>query len=494
MEQRFCVLNDDYSLASWEGMPYAIVSKSRAEAAPVSEAEMNVLWFCDGTIDLNLPVIPESVREIADLAERNGVIRRVSGGETRDLEESYTAYPNKYIEAAHWSVTGKCNYRCRHCYMSAPDAVLGELSHEEIMDIARQIADCGIRKVSLTGGEPLIRKDFLQIVEALLERGIRITTIYSNGRLVTDELLQALSGMGIHPEFNMSFDGTEGWHDWLRGIPGAEREVRSAFERCAVYGFSTAAEMCLHRQNAHTLRSSINALASWDCSSLKTNPISVSGAWRESGRRESISMDALLQTYLDYVPRYYEDGMPLSLMLGGFFHASPVEPDAFGIPILKPPRDPEELCVCGHARMTLYISPEGRTLPCMPLSGMKIQQQFPLIGETGLRECLQDSFYMQLIEMPVSEYLKQNPECGSCRHARICAGGCRAGGLEREPDNLVAPDRAACRICRDGWIPKILAAVYRARPDAALQAEIPDDLWQEYLAAAEALLAEKPVA
>ena len=51
----------------------------------------------------------------------------------------------------------------------------------------------GVRKIRLTGGEPLVRRDFLEIVDALLERGIMIPTIYSNGRLVTDELLDTLA-------------------------------------------------------------------------------------------------------------------------------------------------------------------------------------------------------------------------------------------------------------------------------------------------------------
>ena len=51
------------------------------------------------------------------------------------------AAQNRFVRTAHWSITGKCNYRCRHCYMSAPDAKLGEIDHDTMMDLARQIAD-----------------------------------------------------------------------------------------------------------------------------------------------------------------------------------------------------------------------------------------------------------------------------------------------------------------------------------------------------------------
>ena len=76
--------------------------------------------------------------------------------------------------------------------MSAPEAKLGELSHETIMNIIRQIDECGITQVSLTGGEPLIRRGFEEIVRELTKRKIRITQIYSSGFLVNEKLLDML--------------------------------------------------------------------------------------------------------------------------------------------------------------------------------------------------------------------------------------------------------------------------------------------------------------
>ena len=459
----FYKLKPDFMLRGGQKLPYALVHR-KGGTLFITAKEMQALQLCNGRIDLNLPLVPQEVRDLLPTLEKHGVISRCEKGDSIAPEQEYRLYPARYIRTAHWSITGHCNYRCKHCYMSAPDAKYGELDHETIMSMVQQLIDCGVMEVSLTGGEPLVRKDFLEIVDALLAGGITITTIYSNGKLVTDRLLDELDRRGIRPEFNMSYDGTEGWHDWLRGIPGAGRIAEEAFLRCREKGFPTGAEMCIHQGNKHLLRDTVNRLAELGCRSLKTNPISNVGAWKDGGYGESISVDELYQLYFDYIPHYYEDGMPLSLQLGGFFSANPRKPEEYDIPAIKNCADPDKTCVCGHARMVMYISAEGRALPCMALSGMDIQQEFPLIPEIGLARCITDSRYMRLIDTRATEVLNHNPECKSCEYALQCLAGCRASALETAPDDILAPDRAICGIFKGGWVQRIDRLMQEIKP------------------------------
>jgi len=121
--------------------------------------------------------------------------------------------------------------------MSAPNAKHGSPTHEQLMDVVEQLAECGVCSVGITGGEPLVRKDFLDIIDALVEREIAVSTIYTNGWLVDEVLLDELEKRGVRAGFQLSFDGV-GCHDFLRGVSGAEekRSPHSGF--CAIAGTS----------------------------------------------------------------------------------------------------------------------------------------------------------------------------------------------------------------------------------------------------------------
>lgn len=460
-------LKKQFLLRGWEKLPYALVDRETGLALFINAEEMDALQLCNGRIDLDISLIPENIRKMIPEMEKNGVIERCNAKESILPEQEYRKYPARYIRSAHWSVTGRCNYRCKHCYMSAPDAKYGELSHEQIMKMVNELGECGVMNVSLSGGEPLVRSDFQEIVDGLLEQKINITQIYSNGALVKEPLLKFLDSRGIHPEFNMSYDG-KGCHDWLRGIPGAEEAVDRAFRLCKDWGFPTGAEMCLHQGNRDTLRESVLHLKDVGCRSLKTNPVSNVGEWQKNGYGKSIPTEELFQIYLDYIPQFYEDGMPLSLMLGGFFSAGPKQPDHWDVPLYHYPADPEKCCVCSHARMVMYISPEGRALPCMSLTGMEIQKQFPLIQEKDLSSCITDSFYMEFINTRADKVLAHNPECRDCVYRLWCQGGCRACGLDDSGQkDLMYRDPAACAIYAGGWAAKLVKLMKKIRPEAS---------------------------
>src|SRR5699024_10246901 len=116
-----------------------------------------------------------------------------------DDDQYYRYYSNRYVKMVFWSVTGRCNYRCRHCYIDGPDGKLGEMSTEQAMDLIDQMAGCGVLRVDLTGGELFVRKDLWQLIDRILSYKMTIGQIYTNGWLVNEELIEQFELRGIKP-------------------------------------------------------------------------------------------------------------------------------------------------------------------------------------------------------------------------------------------------------------------------------------------------------
>jgi len=115
------------------------------------------------------------------------------------------------IDCLRLSVTDKCNLRCVYCH-PLPD--LGFIEHEEILGfeeilrIVRLFAECGIKKLRLTGGEPLLRRDIVQLVRELgATSGIDELSATTNG-VFLKPLAAELKAAGLQ-RINISIDSIE---------------------------------------------------------------------------------------------------------------------------------------------------------------------------------------------------------------------------------------------------------------------------------------------
>ena len=92
------------------------------------------------------------------------------------------------IDYLRLSVTDRCNLRCTYCMAEdmtfLPRAQI--LSLEELRDVATAFVDLGVKKIRLTGGEPLIRRDIVKLVSAIASLpGLEEVTMTTNGMLLS---------------------------------------------------------------------------------------------------------------------------------------------------------------------------------------------------------------------------------------------------------------------------------------------------------------------
>jgi MoaA/NifB/PqqE/SkfB family radical SAM enzyme len=122
-------------------------------------------------------------------------------------------------------LTDNCNLRCVSC-SCWHDTTRNELTTEEWKDVLRQLVQLPIHKVNFTGGEPLIRRDAIELMGFAQAVGIRRTHLNTNAILLTPAKLDEVLACGIR-SFNISVDGPRDLHDQIRGrIGGFDRTIK----------------------------------------------------------------------------------------------------------------------------------------------------------------------------------------------------------------------------------------------------------------------------
>ncbi len=144
-----------------------------------------------------------------------------------------------------WEVTLRCDLACRHCGSRAGKARPHELTTAEALDLVRQLAELGVKEVSLIGGEAYLRDDWLDLVRALVAAGIS-TNMVTGGRGFTRERAAQARRAGIR-NLSVSVDGLEATHDLLRGVAGSFQSAMAALENARAEGIAVAANTQISR-------------------------------------------------------------------------------------------------------------------------------------------------------------------------------------------------------------------------------------------------------
>jgi len=464
---KYVAIDPRFSVRGWLEQPYAVLDNLTGTAHFISKEIFNTLQLCNGRFRTSDVVFLGQRRAQLRQLAHEGVLAFAHEPLSLEPRQEYKTYPNHYMRQVTWSLTGRCNYRCRHCFMSAPHGALPQPSTEECLAIADQMAACGVQVVKLTGGECLIRNDFLQIVDRILAGGMQIATILSNGSLVTEQLLCALEERGVNCGFDISFDGVGGWHDWLRQVDGAEDAAIRVFRLCREHGFPTGAQVVLHRKSAPALRQTIRVLGELGVQNVVVGEIEDEGDAHNMGEL-LLSYDEAFTLFSDYLPQFLEDGAPIAhIDLGGIYQV------VRGVPRLAHGRvDTGDECAqrlaCPSVRANMYIGPDGHILPCIPMSyDDALQRRFPDIAGMTLQEALTDSDYFRFIDTTVGDVLERNPKCQACAYRSRCLGGCRAKGVDEQgnPDPM-GVDCSACRFYLGGYYDRAREVLERLTPRA----------------------------
>lgn len=191
----------------------------------------------------SLPIAPKAVpsRRTLPLA-----------GAARDIDRQW-----RPIYAV-WEITLKCDLACRHCGSRAGRARPDELDTAGALDLVNQMADLGVKEVTLIGGEAYLRDDWTEIAREVRRRGMQCG-MTTGGRGVTAERAREAKEAGMQ-SISVSVDGLRETHDTLRGVVGSHDAAMAALRYLQEAGIPVSANTQIGAPNLHEIPETFDTL------------------------------------------------------------------------------------------------------------------------------------------------------------------------------------------------------------------------------------------
>jgi len=324
-----------------------------------------------------------------------------------------------------WEITLRCDHSCAHCGSRADKPRVNELSTQEMLEVADQLAAMGSREVTLIGGEAYLRPDVGTLIRYLRDKGMRVT-MQSGGLGLSARRCKALVDAGLQA-VGVSIDGPAVVHDVLRDRKGSFDFAVRALTNAREAGLVTASNMQVNRLTLPYLREHYETMHDLGVSGWRwqvTVPMGNAAdrpKWLLQPWEILPVMDTMAELQLDAIQRAKDAGLPerraMNIQAGnniGYF--GPHEALLRGRPGQKGAH--YQGCVSG--RYTLGIESDGKVKGCPSLP------THPYVGGN-------------VRDMPVERIWHDTPElnfvqqrdrselwgfCGDCYYADVCMAGC----------------------------------------------------------------------
>ena len=248
-----------------------------------------------------------------------------------------------------------CNQKCLHCYAAGqPMGESRELTTAEWKDVLARLRAANIPQVTFTGGEPTLRDDLVELVDAAQWFVTRLNT---NGRLLTPQLCRALAEASLDSVQVTLYAADAEAHNALVGAPGFDetvRGIRNAVDAGLIVSVNTP--LCsLNRDYAATLRfAAALGVRYATCSGL----IPSGGAEGAESRATRLSAEELTEILQSAVAAAHELSMELDFTSPGWLKEETLR--SLGLHLIPS---------CGACLSNMAVAPDGTVIPCQSWLG-----------------------------------------------------------------------------------------------------------------------------
>jgi pyrroloquinoline quinone biosynthesis protein E len=346
-------------------------------------------------------------------------------------------------------LTHRCPLRCPYCSNPVElERASGELTGQEWQRVLAEAAALGVLQVHFSGGEPMVRRDLLGLIEAASRHGL-YSNLITSGTLGGAREIDAFAAAGLK-HVQLSFqDHAAGNGDRIAGLPGAHARKTAFAAAVRAAGLPLTLNLVVHRQNLAGLPQMIDMALTLGARRIEIAHVQYY-AWALRNRTAFLPTRA----QLDEATRTVEGARE---RLKGVLAIDYVVPDYHG-------RRPKS-CMNGWGRQFINVMPSGRAVPCHAAETIP-GLTFPSVREQGLADIWYRSDAFNRFRG--TDWMAE--PCRSCERREIDWGGCRCQALALAGD--AARTDPVCALSPDHGV------VERALAQA--EAEPPPFIYRQY--------------
>jgi radical SAM protein with 4Fe4S-binding SPASM domain len=320
------------------------------------------------------------------------------------------------------AMTHRCHLRCLHCYLG-DERQAGSGPRERKtgfwLSLVDEVADAGCLNLLITGGEPLLRRDFALVYERAARRGI-LVTVFTNGTLVDERLLALFAELTPEMVEVTLYGASAEVYERVTGVPGSHRRCLDGVDALVARGLPVTLKAVVMRENVQEVQA-MRRLA--------------------AARGLSFRIDGALFPCRDGCPAPLEHRVPPEQTVALEMEDEALlrlTADYFRRVRGSPPE--QRLFACGAGLTGFHVDPEGTLWPCL----MARTHGFDLRGGSfreGWDTAL-PGFREQAVE--------PGYQCHSCERRFLCGlcpaqAGLETGSTQRKADYYCALGEARFR-------------------------------------------------
>ena len=417
----------DFNTPAYPFFPFRIIANGNNEMkilSPYTNGGLNInrsaaslLELCNGSLSLSeivseiAGVDPAGEKRISELA--SGFINELaSDGLIWIRREKMKWFNVPPPQSVFWEITAACNLKCLHCVVSADKKLEGELCTQSCYNLIDEWKQFGVKDITFSGGEPLIREDFFKLARYARDRGL-VIQLATNGILVTQAVAKQIKELNMSVQVSLDGSNPE-IYGRFRGRKESFGKALEAIRHLVKEDVDLTVGTVLARHNIDDIPAMLKLVQEEKVKTFRLIPFVPCGRGKENKDLELSPGEVKKVTQHLYSMR---GSVPFTILPMEFEH------------LFKPPGninvDPSTPSECGGAVSYCTVTPEGDVLPCHFFEGVLAdnikEKPFPWIWR-------QSRFLNYFRSLQVND---MTGYCRSCKWLGECRGSCKATNFSR---------------------------------------------------------------